>query len=158
MPPVRHLTTPARLALGLLPLLLAGSGCGQAETSPFERFERLPTVEQLVTVDLGEYVVPVPVEPGEDASGVAATQLQIEFFLHAAVLPEHVRSLRQNYERLEGRFRDNVIDVCRNTSVEDLLDPSLTTLKTHLADSMKPFLGDAQLERIHIVDPQVKRL
>lgn len=141
-----------------LACLLAGAGCGQTETSPFERFERLPTIEQLVTVDLGEFVVPVPVEPGEDATPISATQVQIEFFLHAAVLPEHERTLRQNYERLEGRFRDNVIDVCRNTSIEDLLDPGLTTLKTHLADSMKPFIGDARIERIHIVDPQVKRL
>ncbi|MDA8746153.1 hypothetical protein N9N28_16125 [Rubripirellula amarantea] len=139
-------------------LSLSAAGCGSAERSPFERFERLPTVAELVTVNLGEYVVPIPVEPGGDASITAATQVQIEFFLHAAVLPEYERTLRNNYERLEGRFRDNVIDVCRNTAVEDLLDPGFTTLKTHLADALKPYIGDAHIERIHIAEPQVKRL
>ena len=158
MRPAHSISTTYLLAPALTAAVLMMSGCGTADTSPFERFERLPTVEQLVTVDFGEYVVPVPVEPGEDSDGMAATQVQIEFFLHAAVLPQHERSLRSNFQRLEGRFRDNVIDVCRKTSVEDLLDPSLMALKTHLADSMKPFLGDARVERIHIVDPQVKRL
>lgn len=146
---------PAALAVAIV---LSTIGCGGTETSPFERFERLPTVEELVTVELGEYVVPVPVEVSNEASLLAATQVQIEFFLHAAVLPRHERTLRRNFERLEGRFRDNVIEVCRNTPVEDLLDPSLSTLKTHLADSMRPFIGDARIERIHIADPQVKRL
>ncbi len=148
------------LAQALAAACAAGvlAGCGSSSTSPFERFERLPTIEQLVTVELGEYVVPVPVEVAHSSSPVAATQLQIEFFLHAAVLPEHQRTLEKNYERLEGRFRDMVIEVCRNTPVEDLTDPHLTALKAHLADSLKPYIGDAQIERIHIADPQLKRL
>ncbi len=142
------------LATVQVPLL----GCGASQPSPFERFERLPTVQQLETVDLGEFVVPVPVEVSSDASPIAPTQVQIEFFLHAAVLPEHLRSLKSNTVRLEGRLRDKVIEVCRNTAVEDLLDPQLTTLKARLADSLTPFIGDAHIERIHIADPQVKRL
>lgn len=146
----------AGIAAGMSVIIVAG--CGSSGTSPFERFERLPTVEQLVTVDLGEFVVPVPIEAPLDASPIAATQLQIEFFLHAAVLPQYERTLKSNYSRLEGRFRDKVIEVCRSTSVEDLLDPQLTTLKSRLADSITPYIGDARIERIHIADPQVKRL
>lgn len=143
------------LVAGLLCATTAG--CGSDAISPIERFERLPSVEQLVTVDLGEYVIPIPVEP-TTPSPIAATQVQIEFRLHAAVLPEYESTLRSNYKRLEGRLRDNVIEITRNTSIEDLLDPTLTTLKTHLADSLKPFVGAAHIERIHIADPQVKRL
>ena len=133
-------------------------GCGSSDNLHIDRFERLPTVEDLDTVELGEYVVPVPIDPGENASPLSATQVQIEFNLYAAVLPEYKRTMEDNYLRLQGRFRDTVIDVCRNTDMEDLLDPTLNTLKAHLADALKPFIGDAHIERIHIGDPQVKRL
>ncbi|QDU54291.1 hypothetical protein Pan181_04720 [Aeoliella mucimassa] len=144
----------AAIALGCAVL----TGCGSSGKSPFERFERLPTVEDLSTVDLGEYVVPIPVYPGDGAGPTAATQVQIEFELYAAVLPEYERTLTSNFERLQGRFRNKVIEVCRNTAMEDLLDPTLTTLKARLADELKPFIGDSHIERIHIADPQVKRL
>jgi hypothetical protein len=148
----------------MIRLVIAGwscavtAGCGSSERSPFERFERLPTIEELVAVDLGEYVVSVPIEVRTAAGPVAPTQMQIEFFLHAAVLPKYEKTVRANFERLEGRLRDKVIETCRNTQVEDLLDPQLTILKVHLADSLKPYIGDARIERIHIADPQIKRL
>lgn len=137
---------------------LCAVGCGSHETSPFEHFEQLPTVAQLVTVDLGEYVIPIPIEPGSTATPTAATQVQIEFRLHAAVLPEHEGVLTNNYQRLEGRLRDRVIHVCRHATADELLDPELSALKTQLADSLKPFIGNARIERLHIADPQVKRL
>ncbi|MCO6044005.1 hypothetical protein NG895_08800 [Aeoliella sp. ICT_H6.2] len=145
------------LTIATAVLCAALGGCGDEGLSPIERFERLPALEDLVTIELGEYVIPIPVEPTSD-SPIAATQVQIEFRLYAAVLPENEGTLRSNYERLEGRFRDTVIETCRNTSIEDLLDPTMTTLKTHLADSLKPYIGSAHLERIHIANPQVKRL
>lgn len=139
-------------------ICLAMAGCGPSERSPFERFERLPAVEELVTVPLGEYVVPIPVDVASAETPIAATQVQIEFELHAAVLPQYERTLKSNYERLEGRLRNDVIEVCRNLPVEELMDPTLTSLRTHLADSLKPYIGHARIERIHIADPQVKRL
>lgn len=145
------------LVVATVVLCAAVGGCGSEELSPIERFERLPSVADLVTVELGEYVIPIPVDPANE-SPIAATQVQIEFRLHAAVLPENEKTLRNNYERLEGRFRDTVIETCRNTAIEDLLDPSLSTLKTHLTDALKPYIGSAHLERVHIADPQVKRL
>lgn len=139
-------------------LCAAVAGCGSNSNSHFERFERLPSVKELVTVPLGEYVIPVPVTTDEQSKPNAATQVQMEFALHAAVLPENARTVSNSFARLEGRLRHKVIEVCRNTPVDDLLDPTLTALKTHLAESLKPFMGDAQIERIHIVDAQVVRL
>lgn len=133
-------------------------GCGSKKTSPFERFERLPTIAELVTVDLGEYHIPVPVEPTAESSPNSATQVQIEFRLHAAVLPKHEATMISNFQRLEGRLRDRVIHVCRHATAQELLDPELSTLKTELSDSLKPFIGNARIERLHIEDPQVRRL
>lgn len=135
------------------------AGCGADPPSPLERFEKLPSVEDLVTVSLGSYIVPVPLNPdSEEIASPTAMQMQVEFELHAGVLPEFASSVRDSYEQMEGRFRDSVILVCRNTPMEDWMDPSLTTLKTHLADSLAPYFRDATIERIHIGEPQVKRL
>jgi flagellar basal body-associated protein FliL len=156
-----YVSIPRMLALRSVVLVAACAlsvGCGSEKTSPFERFERLPTIAELVTVDLGEYHIPVPVEPTAESSPTTATQVQIEFRLHAAVLPQHEATMISNFERLEGRLRDRVIHVCRHASAEELLDPELSTLKTELSDSLKPFIGNARIERLHIEDPQVRRL
>lgn len=147
----------AGLALAACCAVLAG--CGQERPSPLERFEKLPSVEELVTVPLGSYIIPIPLFQELDSlASPTATQMQVEFALHAAVLPEFETAVREGYEEMEGRFRDSVIRVCRNTPMEDWMDPSLTTLKTHLTDTLGPYFDGADIERIHIADPQVKKL
>jgi hypothetical protein len=84
--------------------------------------------------------------------------VELEFELHAAVLPEDESSLTDSYERHEGRLRDSVIQVCRNTPIEDLLDPALTTLKAHLIDTLRPYFHDVTIERLHLGESQVKQL
>ncbi len=141
-------------------LLLVGLvGCGSEPASPFARFERLPSVKQLVTVPLGFYLVPVPVGRGESIDDRPLHgQVQLEFELHAAVLPKHESWLAESYERHEGRLHDSVIQICRDTPVEDLLDPTLTTLKAHLTDTLQHYFPRATIERLHLNDPQVKQL
>ena len=148
---------------GLCTLLLGIAGCGSSEPepTPFARFERLPSVEQLSTVALGVYHVPVPLSTHQrDDVDTRALhgQVQLEFELHAAVLPKYEKSLTDSYERNEGRISNSVIQVCRNAPIEDLLDPSLTTLKSHLMDALQPFFRHVPLERLHLSDSQVKQL
>lgn len=130
-------------------------GCSGPTTSPFEKYERLPTNAALSTLSLGKYVVSVPIDR-EFPHG--RMQVQLEFELYVAFLPEHRRLMETEFARLEGRLRDRVIDACRSTRTDDLVDPTLTTLKAHLVETVQPFFAHAPIERIHVTDVQVKSL
>lgn len=148
-----------RLLLVGCVLLVGCAGCSSETSSPLERFERLPSVEELVTLPLGEYLAPIPLAPGRNEQGLPlARAVQFEFTLYAAVTPKHVPIVENNFELNEGRIRQSVIEVCRNTPIEDLLDPPLTTLKAHLADELRPYFRYVTIERFHIDGPQVKQL
>lgn len=150
--------TAARFLLWLAAVLCA-AGCGTSSMEEFERFEQLAMTEKLVTVPLGSYVVPVPITlQTQDNTRPRPWQVELEFELHAAVLPRYETPLRNNFKRLEGRLRDRVIQVCRQTPVDDLLDPGFTTLKSHLFDSLQPYFGEAVVQHLHVAEAQVKRL
>ena len=135
-------------------------GCGSESNIPFEQFERLPRInEKLSMVPIGEYVIPVPGEYSVEADLQKRHKMvQFEFRLHAAVLPKYEQAVTNNYEDHQGRIQDAVIRVVRSTKVDDLLDPALVTLKGHLGDSIQPYLSDSVVERLHIEDPQIKPL
>lgn len=134
---------------------MLATGCSDPPPSPLERFEHLPTVDRLETVSLGVYVVPVPLKGTDEPS---YRQVQVEFELHAAVLPRHKRHVLEEIGRMEGRMRDRVIEACRHTPIDDLLAPMLTTFKAHLIETVQPYFAHASIERLHVADIQIKAL
>lgn len=138
-----------------LALALGVSGCSDTKRSPLERFEHLPTTEKLETVSLGLYVIPVPLPATDDAP---LRQVQVEFELFAAVVPRHKRHVLDEVHRMEGRMRDGVIEACRQTPVDDLLAPLLTTFKGHLVETIQPYFAHVAIERLHVAEIQIKAL
>lgn len=142
-------------ALALLP----GCGGGEKGANAFDEFSRLPSREELVEIDLGKFVIPIPVVLDDSTEKIETDNLiQLTFALVAVVVPKHVASVEKLHKRHTGRIRDEVIRVCRNTSRDDILEAEWTTLKSHLLDAIQPLLGGTVVRRIIIPHKVVEPL
>lgn len=131
-------------------LTLAAVGC--AEDKPkgiFDDIALLPVREELVEVTIGSFLIPVPVVLDDSEEGLQAENLiQLDFDLVAVVEPEHEGRVERFLKRHEGRVRNEVIKVCRNTARDDVLESEWSTLKAHLLDATQPLLGGLGVRRL----------
>ena len=144
---------PRRGAVGrgmFVSALVLAVGCGaKPNDTVFDEITRLPDREQLVEVQLGSFTVPVPIVLESATERFEADNLmQIEFDLFAVVDPDHVKKLEQVSRRNEGRIRDRVIRVCRNSTRDALIEAEWATLKAHLLDAINPLLGGVGVNRL----------
>ncbi|TWT96708.1 hypothetical protein Pla108_24820 [Botrimarina colliarenosi] len=156
-PPIRRKTRARRtkrrfvlaLALVLFPsVVVIGCGEGDAPTA-FDNITRLPTREEFVEIEIGTFVVPVPMVLESATERFEPDNLmEVEIDLFVVVDPHEVRQVKKLTKRNEGRIRDRVISVCRNTTRDDLLEAQMATLKAHLLDAVQPLLGGPAVRRI----------
>ena len=126
------------------------TGCfGDPPKRAFEDIAALPSREEFVEVELGEFVVPIPIvlEPTDDRFQ-PDNRMQVEFGLFIVVDPKDVKLVKQLKKRNDGRIHDSVIRVCRNTGRDDLLESQKSTLKAHLLDAVQPYLGGEAVRRV----------
>lgn len=98
---------------------------------------------------MGDFSVPVPVNVATGPLGVARqNRVQFRFVLHALVDPADATKTSRLVERRKGQLRDDVMRVCRNSSLDELLDPQLATLRTRLLDATQPLLESVTLRRV----------
>jgi len=148
--PIRHIRSIALFAS--CALLLAGCG-GDGGMAKYEEFENVHFREELVEVPLGHYAVPVPVLRTDEAGEVVReNSIQMKFTLHGLVAPYHVAEAERIRNRHEGELRDRVIRVCRNSSLEDLVEPQLSTLKSRILDVAQPLFEGVMLKRVVVTD------
>ncbi|MEQ8846910.1 hypothetical protein [Botrimarina sp.] len=138
-------TAPIARTLRRAALLAAAAALGCEEEpadSVFAKIGRAPPREELVEVELGEFSVPVPVVL-ESAVGrfEPANLMEVQFRLFAVVEPAQRTRVERLAARNEGRIRDKVITVCRQTPRDDLAEAQWATLKAHLFDAVQPLLG-----------------
>lgn len=132
-------------------ILLPGCGGGEKGPNAFDEISRLPSREKLVEIDLGKFVVPIPLVLDNSIEEIKTDNLiQLTFTLVAVVVPKHVASVEKLRDRHAGKIRDEVMRVCRNTSRDDVLESEWTTLKSHLLDATQPLLGGTVVRRIII--------
>ncbi|MEM6262966.1 MAG: hypothetical protein AAGI38_10695 [Bacteroidota bacterium] len=74
--------------------------------------------------------------------------MQFRFELFALVDPSDAQKTTKLAERRQGKLRDEVIRVCRRTSIDELLDPELATLRSRLLDATQPLLESVALRRV----------
>ncbi len=125
-------------------------GCGGGpEPISFEYIERLPTDEELIEKSIGSFMVPVPLvlDNSTDAFEVD-NRVQINFDLVAIIHPNEEGEFEKLLKRHEGKIRDEVMRVCRNTTPNDIVESDWTTLKAHLLDAIQPYLGGPALQQI----------
>ena len=98
---------------------------------------------------LGEYKIPIPVADERNKGRFAArNRFQFDFQLFALVSPNEESQIADAWERHEGVIRNQVINICRSASVEELQEPELATLKARLTDVLAAQLGEKRLRQL----------
>jgi hypothetical protein len=148
-----HRTQRAALTAGVVALaLLSFSGCGDPPTYEFDGLDLTPTHDEILEFPLGDYQIPIPVSRGFGAHAVSRNRIELTFALHALVARDYETQIEELWERHEGNIRDAIIRVCRNASLDDLQEPELATLKSHLTDAVQAQLGPNLVRRLMMTE------
>ena len=138
---------------------LAAAGCSTTGCSSskskfqFDQMDMLPAEEELAEFSLGEYKIPIPVADDRGQNKITrCNRFQFEFGLYALVSPKEQSQIQHAWERHEGTIRDQVINICRSASIEELTEPELATLKARLTDVLAAQLGEKRLRQLLITD------
>lgn len=132
----------------------AVTGCGSAKSKfQFDRMDLLPVEEELTEFSLGEYKIPIPLaESGNQVRPARRNRIQFDFGLYALVSPKEEEQIEDAWTRHEGTIRDQVINICRSASLQELQEPELATLKARLTDVLASQLGEKRLRQLLITD------
>ncbi len=145
------------LAAGLLAVSLAG--CHSSPTYEFDELDSTLAQDELVEFSLGKYVIPIPlVRSYADNEGPKRNRVEFSFELHALIAADYESEITDLWDRHEGTIRDRVILVCRNATVDELQEPELATLKSHLTDVVQAELGSKRIRRLLISEVETRRL
>jgi hypothetical protein len=136
--------------------LVACLGCGGSHDAHDEEDGEPP--QQYIEFDLGAYVIPIPATLNEELGPSRRNVMQLEFVMHAVVPSQLQPQVENVWQKHAGRFRDRVIELCRVTSLEDLQEPGLETLKSRLLDAARPTFGRAAIDRLVLTDVQYQTL
>jgi hypothetical protein len=145
------------LLVASIACLLGGgvAGCAKKENPAFhfDRLDHLPDEEKLTEFSLGQYRIPIPVtEVRGGKLRSRRNRLQFDFQLFAVVSPDEKAKIESAWGLHQGKIRNQVINVCRHASVEELQDPELATLKARLSDVLALQLGEKRLRQLLITD------
>jgi flagellar basal body-associated protein FliL len=128
-------------------------GCSSPPMFEFDELDLVPTQEELAEFSLGEYRIPIPViEYQADNRPIHRNGFQLEFELFALVSPHEKSQITEAWDRHQGKIRDRVIRICRNTSMDELQEPELATLKGRLLDALAPQLGEKEVRQLLITE------
>ncbi len=147
------------LVFAVLLLLLGIVGCGPEASDALEEAEFLPVKEELVETRITRFSVPVPavdrdhVEPEEYRNW-----LQVRFDLYAVVRPKDELAVQAEWNRQEGKFRAEVIKLCRTATLDELTEPALTTLKGRIAELALRRLGRRRVRSLVLTEVAMKQL
>ena len=145
------------LAAGIL--VTALGGCGARTAFEFDALDLTPAQDEMSEFALGHYAIPIPIAKSDGLSeGESRNRLVLTFDLFALVSPGDVPVLTDSWQRHEGNVRDCIIRVCRNASTEELQEPELSTLKSHLTDAVQDQIGSKSIHRLLISEVTSKEL
>jgi Flagellar basal body-associated protein FliL len=129
------------------------TGCGTKSKFQFDQLDVNSAEEELSEFSLGKYQIPIPVVDEHDHENpTRRNRFQFAFELYAVVSPKEEAHMADAWGRHEGVIRDQVINICRSASVEELREPELATLKARLTDVLALQLGEKRLRQLLIID------
>jgi hypothetical protein len=127
----------------------AASGCKPKARFQLDGIDVLPPVEELKEFSLGQYQIPIPiVDDRNQAKLTRHNRFQFDFKLFALVSSKEKSQIEDAWERHEGQIRDQVINVCRSASLDELQEPEFATLKARLTDVLAAKFGDKPLRQL----------
>ncbi len=140
-------------------LVVATIGCGPKEDFEFDELDLTPAQDELIEFSLGKYVIPIPLlkSTGSD-TGVKRNRVEFSFALHALVSNDCKKQLAGQWKRHAGKLRDRIILVCRNATVDELQEPELAMLKSHLTDAVHAEFGPRCIRRLLISEVTTRKL
>jgi flagellar FliL protein len=94
-----------------------------------------------VGVPLGDYSITI-------SQANSSLSLRVDFQLFGTVLEKEMGKLETAFERHKHRFRENIILKIRDSSTEDLSDPSLGLIKRRILETSNTVLGTAILQSV----------
>lgn len=152
-----HLT--ALIAALAVAVFAACAGCGGHDEFTFDELDLTPAQDEFIEFPLGKYSVPIPLlhETTMD-EGLKRNRVEFSFALYALVTADCKKQLANQWKRYEGKVRDRIILVCRNATAEELREPELATLKTHLTDAVHVELGSQCIRRLLVSDIITRKL
>ena len=134
-------------ALGVLGCAVVG--CKSKAPFQLDGIDLLPPMEELKEFSLGQYQIPILIVDDRNQSKLARhNAFQFDFKLYALVSPKEKSQIEDAWERHEGQIRDQIINVCRSATLDELQEPELVTLKARLTDVLAAKLGDKPLRQL----------
>lgn len=113
----------------------------------------------MIEFSLGKYSIPIPLLQATSMDeGLKRNRVEFSFALYALVTADCKKRLASQWKRCEGKVRDRIILVCRNATAEELREPELATLKTHLNDAVHAELGSQCIRRLLVSDVVMRKL
>ncbi|MEM8946784.1 MAG: hypothetical protein AAGD11_16540 [Planctomycetota bacterium] len=155
MPSQPHMTGFLPRAIGLIALtnLLALSGCGSSDVARLEdyleelEFDR--PLESVKEIKVNSYRVPCAARRQDAAGGdVEPLWVQMKFDLYVIAEEKDEKSVLAGIERHRGMLDDTVHTVCRQSSIDHLLDARWSAIETRLLDAIRPLLGEQRVRQI----------
>ena len=135
------------------------AGCSSPSPYEFDSMDLSPTQDELIEFSLGKYSIPIPiVRPYEEKDKPRFNRIEFGFELYALIPLDYEKELTDSWSRHEGKVRDRVIRVCRAASLEELQEPELATLKSHLTDAVQSQLGRSGIRRLLIAEVRQREL
>ncbi len=145
------------LALGGLAL----PGCRVVDRSPrladyLDELEFDVPLESASYVTLGEYDIPIAATrrseaeaaKGPDAAPAEVVMMRLQFELTAETAPPYEKKVADAAERHRGALNDAVLTTVRTSTVEELSDPRLATVKARLSEITRPMLGEDMVRQL----------
>ena len=132
-------------------------GCGGVEEAKLadylEVLDYNKPMESLREVKLGDYRISSATHTQEGAKiGTERTWVQITCQLYVIVTPENESAVARAYQRHRGMFDDQVVQIFRGATIDELSDPRWSILKSRLSDFARPLLGEDRIHQIVIND------
>jgi hypothetical protein len=145
--------------LAFVAVAICLAGCGSKSNFEYDALDLAPPQEELSEFNLGKYSIPIPVIEDRGSKELARrNRFQLDFELHALIPPDKKSNIADDWDRHQGKIRNNVIRVCRTASVDELQDPELSTLKARLMDALADQVGRKDLRALLITDIVSQRL
>jgi hypothetical protein len=141
-----------RLAV-LAVVVMIFPGCGGVEEAKLadylEVLDYNKPLESLTEVQLGDYRVSSATGKQEDLQrNLERTWVKISCKLYVIVSPGNASRVTKAYQRHQGVFDDQIVQIFRSATIDELSDPRWSVIKSRLSDFARPILGE---ERIHQV-------
>ena len=158
---MRNIDTNGWVRMALLASFVCAGlvGCESRTAFEFDALDLTPAQDEMAEFSLGHYAIPIPIaKPDGSSDGESRNRLVLTFDLFALVSPSEVPVLTDSWQRHEGNVRDCILRVCRNASTEELQEPELATLKSHLTDAVQDQLGSKSIHRLLISEVTSKEL